>query len=46
MLWEVTYTKVIEADNFFDAVDDVKDSDKDIESVISVCPFIEDEYIP
>lgn len=46
MLWEVHYTKVIEADNFFDAVDEVKKEDKDVESVISVCPFIEDEYIP
>lgn len=46
MLWEIHYTKTIEADNFFDAVDAVKEEDKDIESVISVCPFIEDEYIP
>lgn len=45
MLWEVTYIRVIEADNFFDAVDAVKESDKDIKNVVSVCPFIEDEYI-
>ena len=44
--WEVHYTKVVEADDFFEAVDCVKELDNDIESVISVCPFIEEEYIP
>lgn len=46
MLWEVTFTRVIEADDFFDAVDTAKDSVKDIEEVVSVCPYLEEDYIP
>lgn len=43
-LWEVHFTKTIEADSFFDAVDKVKEIEQDLESVISVCPYIEDDY--
>lgn len=43
MEWEIHYTRVIEADDFFDAVDKIKYDVNDIEDVISVCPFVEDE---
>ena len=46
MEWEVHYTKTIEADDFFDAVDKVKQLDKDIKDVISVCPFVQEDFIP
>lgn len=45
MIWEVHYTKTIEAEDFFEAVEKVKGLNRDIESVISVCPYIEEDYI-
>lgn len=45
MLWEVTFTKQVEADDFFEAVDLAKRLQTDSE-VISVCPYIEEDYIP
>lgn len=47
MLWEVTFTKQIEAEDFFDAVDVAKQQQNDESEVISVCPaYIEEDYIP
>ena len=43
MEWEVHYTRIIEAEDFFDAIDKVKYDVEDVEDVISVCPFMEDE---
>ena len=45
-LWEVHYTKIIEANDFFDAVDKAREIQKNEAEVVSVCPaYIEDEYI-
>lgn len=41
--YEVHYTRTVEADDFFDAVEKVKGKVKDIEEVIAVCPFEEEE---
>ena len=43
-LWEVHYIKKVEADDFFEAVEKVKEMDKDIEEVVSVCPYTEIDY--
>lgn len=45
MLWEVTTTQLIEADEFFEAVDEIKRIKPETEEVISICPYIEDEYM-
>lgn len=45
MIWETHYVKLVEADNFFDAVEKVKESFDDVEEVISVCPFIEEDMM-
>ncbi len=45
MIWEVHYTRHIEADNFFDAVEKAKEDFNEIEEVISVCPFVEEDII-
>lgn len=45
MLWEVTFTKQIEAEDFFDAVDVAKQQQNDDSEVISVCPYIEEDFI-
>ncbi len=44
MKWEVHFIKTVEAENFFDAVEKVKDEDKEIENVVSVCPYSEIDY--
>jgi len=46
MLWEATVTQLIEADDFFEAVDKIKEIKQDAEEVVSVCPFIEEDFIP
>ncbi len=46
MMWEVHYIKTVESDNFFDAVEKVKENFDDIEEVVSVCPFMEEDMIP
>lgn len=46
MLFEATFVKTIEADDFFDAVDKAKQLQKDEAEVISVCPYIEEDFIP
>ena len=45
MIFEVHFTRLVEADNFFDAVDNVKEIVKDAEEVVSVCPFVEEDMI-
>lgn len=45
MDFEVHYTRKIEADDFFDAAEIAKKTVKDIEEVISICPFIEEDII-
>lgn len=45
MIWEAHYTRLVEADDFFDAVESVKNTVEDTEEVISVCPFVEDDII-
>lgn len=45
MIFEVHFTRLVEADNFFDAVEDAKEIVEDIEEVISVCPYVEDDMI-
>ncbi len=45
MLFEATFVKTIEANDFFDAVDKAKELQKDDSEVVSVCPFIEEDYI-
>lgn len=43
MEYEVCYTRIVDADDFFEAVQYVKDNVDDVEEVISVCPVaIED----
>lgn len=42
MEFEVHYTRKIEADNFFEAVDQAKESIENIEEIIAVNPWIED----
>lgn len=46
MLWEVTFTRQVEADDFFEAVDTAKEIQNDESEVISVCPYIEEDFIP
>lgn len=43
MKYEVHYTRIVEADNFFDAVDLAKENVDDVEEVISVCLAIEED---
>ena len=43
MKYEVHYMRTVEADDFFDAVQVVKDNVEDVEEVVSVCPFIEED---
>ena len=45
MLWEVTVTQVIEADDFFDAIEEIRKIKPEAEEVIGVCPYIEDKYM-
>lgn len=43
MEFEVHYTRKIEADGFFEAVDIVKNKIDDVEEVITVCPLIRED---
>lgn len=45
MIFEVHFTRLVEADNFFDAVDNVKEIVEDAEEVVGVCPFVEEDMI-
>lgn len=45
MDFEVHYTRKIEADDFFEAAEIAKKTVEDIEEVISICPFIEEDII-
>lgn len=44
MQWEATFTKIIEAEDFFEAVDKIKNMEKDAKDVVGVCPYIEEDY--
>lgn len=44
MKWEAHYIKIIDADNFFDAVDKAREMFAE-EEVISVCQYMEDDMI-
>ena len=44
MKWEVTLMMNVEANNFFDAVEEAKKLVSENQEVISVCPCIEEEY--
>lgn len=43
MQWEAHYTRIIEAEDFFDAVEKVKKTIDDVEEVMTVCPFVEED---
>lgn len=43
MKWEVHYTRIVEADDFFDAVEEVKKINNEVGEVMTVCPYIEEE---
>ena len=45
MLFEATFVKTIEAEDFFDAVDKAKELHNDDSEVVSVCPYIEEDFI-
>lgn len=45
MKWETHFVRIVEADNFFDAVDKAKESTKDDEEVISVCQLIDEDMV-
>lgn len=45
MEFEVHYTRKIEADDFFEAVEFVKNKINDVEEVITVCPFVEEDMM-
>lgn len=42
MIYEIHYIKKVEAEDFFEAVEKAKEQRKDMDEVISVCPYIED----
>lgn len=42
MKYEIHYTRIVEANDFFDAVDFAKENIDDIEEVVTICPFVED----
>lgn len=44
MKFEVHYTKIVEADDFFDAVELAKELEN-VEEVISICPCLEEDMI-
>lgn len=44
MKFEIHYTKIVEADDFFNAVELAKELEN-VEEVISVCPFLEEDMI-
>lgn len=43
MEFEVYYTRKVTADSFFDAVELVQSNLDDVEEVVSVCPYVEEE---
>lgn len=45
MKFEVHYTRIVEADNFFDAVDVAKETIEGVEEVISVCSALEEDIL-
>lgn len=45
MDFEVHYTRKIKADDFFEAAEIAKKTVEDIEEVISICPFIEEDMM-
>lgn len=44
MKFEIHYTRIVEADDFFDAVEIAKHLNN-VEEVMSVCPFLEEDMI-
>ena len=42
MIFEVHYTRTVEADDFFEAAEIAKNTIEKTEEIISICPFIED----
>ena len=46
MEFEVHYTRKVEAEDFFEAVEIVKNKIQDVEEVITVCPFVEEDMMP
>lgn len=43
MEYEVCYTRIVEAEDFFDAIQYVKDTLDNVEEVVSVCPAAKED---